>query len=227
MPLSPPYDIQPVTEDDVEACMESGAPAFHNDRLRMATFPPHLIDPSDPDEELNFRRRRMRKRLAENQGCHWKIVDPDRPSSIAAWASWVAPQKLDPDGGDKKIVADGADQNERPKCADQVVLDVQYKYMKESRERVFGESKDFWYLASLSCHPDYQRKGLGAALVQWGLEQAEKDGVPVYLEATPMGAFLYKKLGFEEVDEVDLTRFMLDGKEYKIVSMLKRPSNKA
>lgn len=42
-----------------------------------------------------------------------------------------------------------------------------------------------------------------------------------------MGAFLYKKLGFEEVDEVDLTRFMLDDKEYKIVSMLKRPSNKA
>ncbi|OMP84345.1 Puromycin N-acetyltransferase, partial [Diplodia seriata] len=81
-------------------------------------------------------------------------------------------------------------------------------------------------LASLATHPDHQGKGIGAALVRWGIEQGEKDGVPVYLEATPRGFFLYKKMGFEAADEIDVSHWTPNGESYKVICMIKRPSLK-
>lgn len=44
-------------------------------------------------------------------------------------------------------------------------------------------------------------------LIRWGIEQAERDGVPVYLEAGIMGKPVYERFGFTQVGdllEVDL-----------------------
>ncbi|EKG13338.1 hypothetical protein MPH_09620 [Macrophomina phaseolina MS6] len=230
MPLNPPYQLQPLSEDDIDAYMVCASSAFLDDPLRKATFPPHLVDPADPGEEQRFRETRMRKRLAEQSGGRaFKIEDPARPGVIAACSSWIAPQKPGPDGAgdaaEKRVGRDVA--VDRPKCANPVVWDEQVRLLNLSKENIFGKSTDFWYLAGLATHPDYQGNGLGAALVRWGLEQAEKDGLPVYLEATPAGAPLYKRLGFEVVEEHDLSRFITDGTEYKVLSMLKRPGGKA
>lgn len=249
MPLNPPYQLQPLSEDDIDAYMVCASSAFLDDPLRKATFPPHLVDPADPGEEQRFRVTRMRKRLAEQSGGRaFKIEDPARPGVIAACSSWIAPQKPGPDGAgdaaEKRVGRDVA--VDRPKCANPVVWDEQVRLLNLSKENIFGKSTDFWCmsvlyrhigehgkadrcedLAGLATHPDYQGNGLGAALVRWGLEQAEKDGLPVYLEATPAGAPLYKRLGFEVVEEHDLSRFITDGTEYKVLSMLKRPGGKA
>ena len=63
-------------------------------------------------------------------------------------------------------------------------------------------SSDFpelWYLATLAVHPDYQRRGIGRKLVTWGVQQGEKEGVPVALEASLDGKRLYEKNGFQLV----------------------------
>lgn len=64
-------------------------------------------------------------------------------------------------------------------------------------------------MLELITSPAYQRRGIGASLIQYGLEKADKEGVPCYLTASPMGAPLYKKVGFEEVGrvEVELEQF--------------------
>ncbi|KAL1625065.1 hypothetical protein SLS56_007573 [Neofusicoccum ribis] len=222
MPLSPPYQLEILTENDIDACFECAAPAFLHDALREATFPPHLVDPANPDEELDFRKRRMRTRF-EDGSIFFKILDPDQPGRIAAWSNWTPPQKPDA----TKKTSDAPDPNDRPKCVNHVVLDAQMNFMKEAKERLFGDDKNFWYLGGLVTNPDYQGKGMGAALVRWGMEQAEMDGVPVYLEATPTGRILYTKLGFEKVDEFDVSKFLPDGKQYKMVCMIKRPGSKA
>ncbi|KAB2575427.1 Puromycin N-acetyltransferase [Lasiodiplodia theobromae] len=246
MPLTPPYTLSPITEADFDACMANATPAFAADAIRLATFPPHLVDPQYPDEESDFRRRRLRKRLAAGCVAH-KIVDPDDTSKIAAWAVWIPPQgkgRNGEEGEKKKEGVNGGEEggeggegeggarsgegwtNDVPKCAVRELWDVQISMMKEAESKVFGEDKNFWYLATLSCHPDYQGKGLGAALVKWGLEQAEKDGVPVYLEATPSGKFLYAKLGFETVIEYDMARYVPEGVKYVFSCMLWKPKNK-
>lgn len=53
----------------------------------------------------------------------------------------------------------------------------------------------------LAVHPDHQRKGVGALLMQWGLDIGEKTNLPVYTESSPQAYGLYKKLGFQTLKE--------------------------
>ncbi|KAG0654888.1 40S ribosomal protein S20 [Rhodotorula mucilaginosa] len=56
----------------------------------------------------------------------------------------------------------------------------------------------FYHLEILAVHPDFQRKGFGQALLESVLLAADRDNLPVYLEASAMGAGLYRKHGFVE-----------------------------
>ncbi|KAL4780615.1 acyl-CoA N-acyltransferase [Aspergillus varians] len=56
-------------------------------------------------------------------------------------------------------------------------------------------------LSSLVVHPDFQGKGIGKELMKWGLEEAERLGLPLYLESTSAGRPLYEKIGFEPLKE--------------------------
>ncbi|KAK2783421.1 hypothetical protein FQN53_009184 [Emmonsiellopsis sp. PD_33] len=55
---------------------------------------------------------------------------------------------------------------------------------------------EMWYLALLGIHPGYQRRGIGALLVNWGVEQAQAEHIPAGLESSVMGSGLYQKFGF-------------------------------
>lgn len=53
--------------------------------------------------------------------------------------------------------------------------------------------------------PAFQHRGIGARLVDWGLELARKEGVPVTLKSTESGYRLYERKKFKEVDAVQVT----------------------
>lgn len=59
-------------------------------------------------------------------------------------------------------------------------------------------------LADCAVDPVYQRRGAGRALVEWGLQMARRDNVPVTLTASPMGRALYLSLGFRELGRFDV-----------------------
>lgn len=63
---------------------------------------------------------------------------------------------------------------------------------------------NLWYLSVLAVHPQRQRQGIGRSLVQWGLEKARQEELPVGLEASVKGTSLYEKLGFRTVNEAQL-----------------------
>lgn len=52
--------------------------------------------------------------------------------------------------------------------------------------------------------PSFQHRGIGSQLVKVGLERADEEGVKCFLSASPMGAPVYKKLGFEEVGRLEI-----------------------
>jgi GNAT superfamily N-acetyltransferase len=54
----------------------------------------------------------------------------------------------------------------------------------------------------LATSPAYQGKGAGGILIRWGLDQADKDGVKAYIEATPYALEIYKRYGWKVVDSV-------------------------
>ena len=54
---------------------------------------------------------------------------------------------------------------------------------------------------TIAVHPDYQVKGVGKKLVQWGLDVAEELKLPIYLESTIEGVPLYERMGFKKLKE--------------------------
>lgn len=53
-------------------------------------------------------------------------------------------------------------------------------------------------------------------MVQWGLEQCKREGVPAYLESTTEAAPLYAKNGFKVADDLSLS---IEGKGNNIVNV--------
>ena len=56
----------------------------------------------------------------------------------------------------------------------------------------------------LAIDPQYQRKGVGSALVEWGVEKADTMKVEAVVESSVFGKGLYEKHGFEFVKDVRL-----------------------
>ncbi|KAI9710702.1 MAG: hypothetical protein M1820_002535 [Bogoriella megaspora] len=63
-----------------------------------------------------------------------------------------------------------------------------------------------WMLTTLKTKEPERRRGAGGMLVEWGVQQAKKEGIPAYLEAVPEAKSLYEKFGFKQIGEqiVDL-----------------------
>ena len=77
----------------------------------------------------------------------------------------------------------------------------------------------------LNVHPEYQRKGLGGRLMEWGEEEFTKRDVPSVIAATEAGFGLYLKHGYEERQRyyVDLGKFGGEGRYFNAV-LTKFPS---
>lgn len=65
--------------------------------------------------------------------------------------------------------------------------------------------EEHWYLQMIGTHPDWQRRGIGSALINEGLSWARRDGLGVYLETeTAENVAYYRHLGFEVRSEWDV-----------------------
>lgn len=145
-----------------------------------------------------------------------KIVldDPDVPDAkklVVSWVVWKTPEPAEEHKSEAEYDAELADMLAKlPPGKD---TDVMAKLLADDRvmnKRLLGEGYEgkYWELESLATHTDYQRLGLGARLVQWGLEMVERDvresesGVQgAYLIASSAGDKLYRSAGFEAVGE--------------------------
>lgn len=62
-----------------------------------------------------------------------------------------------------------------------------------------------WYLHTLAIRPERQRRGYGSILIGPGLERADSDGLPCYLETQRESNIpFYRRFGFELVEEIRL-----------------------
>ncbi|KAH7006527.1 hypothetical protein EDB82DRAFT_493745 [Fusarium venenatum] len=75
------------------------------------------------------------------------------------------------------------------------IIERSYPCFKHIWSRKRAES---WYLAALAVNPDFQGQGAGKKLTQWGIEQAQAEGVCASVIAAQGTDEFYKKLGFYE-----------------------------
>lgn len=63
--------------------------------------------------------------------------------------------------------------------------------------------KPFMLLHILAVAPDQHRKGVGKTAMWWGVEEADRRDLPLYLESSPAGKGLYERFGFGTVSWLD------------------------
>jgi predicted N-acetyltransferase YhbS len=61
-----------------------------------------------------------------------------------------------------------------------------------------GERAESWYLEGLAVLPDFQGRGVGKKLVQWGLEKAQAEGICASVVSALGKDGFYIKCGFDE-----------------------------
>ena len=78
----------------------------------------------------------------------------------------------------------------------------------QTRKAWMGDKK-YIYLNTLVVNPHHQGHGVGSALIRWATAKADADGVPCWLNSSPVAYPLYVKAGFKEVGfkDVDLREF--------------------
>ncbi|KAF7551497.1 hypothetical protein G7Z17_g4993 [Cylindrodendrum hubeiense] len=95
------------------------------------------------------------------------------------------------------------------------------------------EDRPHWYLELIGVRKEWMGKGAASPLMRWGVERADEDGLPCFLEATPNGRGMYEKYGFRVVGQQEfespsgsvLDFFMLrDAKTDYLVVYLEQPS---
>ncbi|USP79035.1 glycoside hydrolase family 92 protein [Curvularia clavata] len=80
--------------------------------------------------------------------------------------------------------------------------------MAERKEAIMGK-KPHVYLSLLHTDPEFQGRGAGSLLLDWGKKKADELGLPIYLESSTAGHRLYQKHGFEDVEifQADFTPY--------------------
>ncbi|KAL1963766.1 hypothetical protein VTN77DRAFT_7832 [Rasamsonia byssochlamydoides] len=64
-------------------------------------------------------------------------------------------------------------------------------------------SPERWEIDAMYTHPRCQRRGFGTQALQWGLDQATRERVPVLVKSTSRGYHLYCRAGFRSVGSLD------------------------
>ncbi|RYO85836.1 hypothetical protein DL766_005801 [Monosporascus sp. MC13-8B] len=142
------------------------------------------------------------------------VEDLSRAGRLVAFSRWHLPQ------------ADGS-QNiplpEYPPEWDPELTEALWGGMPKNRADVMGQ-RPHWMLEFLGVDREYQQKGLGFTLVDWGCRQADSQGLEVYLDASPKGLPFYKRnFGFEEKKVLQIPLRPETFGSYELMTVVRSP----
>lgn len=149
-----------------------------------------------------------------------------RTGRIVGMAKWIV-YKSDflPDLTPKPLTGEYWKTDEERELCDEVVqlfLRTRNTAIEQSRGNLLS-------LDILAVDPEYQRRGVGGALVGWGVREADELGVGAVVESSIPGRGLYEKNGFVFERTVNVTELLPPGRttlEIGTYAWLTRPARK-
>ena len=143
---------------------------------------------------------------------HIKVVEKET-GELAAWASWNTPSVAQIQERDEKSAAK-VEQFQPESEIDGLNSPAEFlTYVQKDTDRWLEEwtrGKRHIICKALFTEPSFQRRGMGNALVKYGIQLADQSSLPIFLQTMPYGYPIYAKHGFETVHrlDVDLARFL-------------------
>ncbi|MCJ1481956.1 hypothetical protein MMC06_002117 [Schaereria dolodes] len=114
---------------------------------------------------------------------------------IVAFAKWIVPIKFGKGGDDPDVMPSW------PEDANAELCEEFFGELAKMRRQLMGY-RPHYYLEMLGTLPECQGRGAAGQLIRWGLEQADRDGVEAYIEASPVGAPIYERFGWKAEAQV-------------------------
>ncbi|KAH8890141.1 acyl-CoA N-acyltransferase [Thozetella sp. PMI_491] len=186
--------LRPANPDDVPEIVAVAQKAFATNDIHLRCLHP----------ESKLAREFWYSSLSEeihDPNAHFVVVeDADAtPPIFAAFAKWNRmPENMHQDAPPDDIW---------PKDGDVELAIHFFGKLFEMHESIMG-TQAHWYLELIATKNEYQGKGAGGMLVKWGVDKADQEGWPCYLDSTPDGKALYLKHGFRNLE----TLTFLDGR---------------
>ncbi|KAK5173457.1 uncharacterized protein LTR77_002138 [Saxophila tyrrhenica] len=153
---------------------------------------------------MNNLHEEVRKKPDQNKVM--KVIDHDLPDDNSnrkmvglSWWKVFPKQRTQAD-----LDAEAKESKERgmPPDANHALLEEFRGNIMDYKKEILG-TQPYVLLSILAVVPEYQRKGVGSILLDWGSKQADELGLHSYLEASPMGRPLYERKGYEKVREFE------------------------
>ncbi len=115
----------------------------------------------------------------------WLSIASTLYNAYVRVATWIRPDRSEMDGGALKTFLEAQDIEDK-------------KHWRGRPDR-----KNRWYCKSMVVSEEWRRRGLGRALMNQMITIADRQNVPVSLEASADGEFMYSSLGFELLARFD------------------------
>jgi GNAT superfamily N-acetyltransferase len=201
----------------------------------------------DPVARLQWMHRIFMHRFrADPSNRHIKVIDTDTNQTIAAgvWKLPTATTKGSATASEKQSLGDVFRINPPPAGMNMELAGKFRKGMITKKAELWDEETTFGMhfiilgalsltvpephlteriiieLALVATLPEFQRRGAGRMIVNWGIERADQEGRKVWIKATVPALKLYQSFGWKEVDILvtDVTAYGGKG-EHKIIFM--------
>ncbi|KAM0791927.1 hypothetical protein ACM66B_004181 [Microbotryomycetes sp. NB124-2] len=182
--------ISPALERDLEQLGDIQRQAFSSSPIDQLIF-----GRCSTDSLVKGNADRYRKALTDPNQAVYKATD-STTGKLVGVALWGTPHPFDNEQHDKT-------QKETPEQKKKRMLDM-YPEGTDLEMAEFFEKFDFgvrdphWHLKILVVDPSLHNSGAGSALLRHGLQQADRDGVDTYLEASLRAVPLYERYGFHK-----------------------------
>ncbi|KAH9825464.1 acyl-CoA N-acyltransferase [Teratosphaeria destructans] len=143
------------------------------------------------------------------------VEDTQKSNKIVAFSRWVLPQ------WDGNLERKWPEMD--PKDWDMEIVDRFFGGMEENRHEMM-QKRPHWMLEMLGVHEDYQKHGIGASLLKWGTDQADKEGLETYLDGSEVGQPYYKKRhAFTVEKDIDIPERPNAYGSYHYKSLVRKP----
>ncbi|EAU29938.1 predicted protein [Aspergillus terreus NIH2624] len=172
--------VQPVTPEDIPALVDLVMDSFNTPYDR-------LMFPDTPGIRAWWDRVHRDDLQHKPALKYVKVVDTNIPGAILSYAKWDFNPR---ERGDRYPPW-------HPE-SDANACNALFGGCDLAREAIMKD-RPHYYLDVLATHPNFRRRGAATMLLRWGCDQADRDGLPVYIDASEAGVPVYEKYGFQVV----------------------------
>ncbi|GAQ08119.1 hypothetical protein ALT_5440 [Aspergillus lentulus] len=217
--------IRYATEADAPAIAELNIICFQDGPMYRNMFPN-----IDPLSATPMKISRTYDKLS-NPKMHLLVATDSTSNQILGCSRWLMPDTspIWRSESEMAVLSDEARAKAaqmaqlRPAGMNVAVYDGVMKALEEMRRKYVREGDIV--LELLVTHPQHQGKGVGKALLDWGVRMADQKNARIYLEASPEGYPLYRKYGWRDVEDIVIDYSVYGGEgDARYVVMIREPA---